>query len=133
MAALPYGGGRGRQAVSNYHVEEVLAAGGAALVRWKLETGRTHQIRVHAKHIGHPLLSDDVYGGGASASAVAVARGRPSKLQDVRDLVTTLGRPALHARTLGFQHPTSGECLRFAVDPPEDFNAALSCLRNLKN
>ncbi|GAX81297.1 hypothetical protein CEUSTIGMA_g8728.t1 [Chlamydomonas eustigma] len=133
MAALPYGGVRGRLAISNYFVEEVLAAGGAAMVRWKLETGRTHQIRVHSKHIGHPLLGDDTYGGGVAAAAVAVARGRASKLQDVRNLVAALNRPALHARTLGFQHPTSGQRLRFAVDPPEDFHVAVNCLRNLIN
>ncbi len=79
MGALAYGASRGRRAASNYVVEEVLADGGAALVRWKLDTGRTHQIRVHAKHMGHPLLGDDTYGGTAAASGMVVARGRPSK------------------------------------------------------
>ena len=58
---------RGRHAASNYEVLETLAGGAAALVRWRLETGRTHQIRVHAKHIGHPLLADETYGNASTA------------------------------------------------------------------
>lgn len=58
---------RGRHAVSNYSVVEPLAGGTAALVQWKLNTGRTHQIRVHAKHIGHPLFGDETYSSAGSA------------------------------------------------------------------
>ena len=91
--------------------------------------GRTHQIRVHAKHIGHPLLGDETYGGTIAASSAAIARGRPSRLQAARELVTPLGRPALHARTLAFQHPCTGERLSFASELPQDF---LDILRALK-
>ncbi|GIM07062.1 hypothetical protein Vretimale_11296 [Volvox reticuliferus] len=123
MAAAPYGSGRGRTAGSSYSVVTPLAGGGAALVRWKLDTGRTHQIRVHAKHIGHPLLGDDTYGGTAAAALAVVARNLPA--DTVRWLVEDLGRPALHARTLGFSHPVTGNRLAFEQPPPEDFRRAL--------
>ncbi len=58
---------RGRHAASKYEVLETMAGGAAALVRWRLETGRTHQIRVHAKHLGHPLLGDETYGSASTA------------------------------------------------------------------
>ena len=58
---------RGRHAASNYEVMEDLAGGAAVLVQWRLETGRTHQIRVHAKHLGHPLLGDETYGSASTA------------------------------------------------------------------
>ncbi|GLC33662.1 hypothetical protein PLESTB_000101200 [Pleodorina starrii] len=126
MAAAPYGSGRGRTAGSGYTVVTPLAGGGAALVRWKLDTGRTHQIRVHARHLGHPLLGDATYGGTASTALAAVARSFPSDA--VRRCVEHLGRPALHARTLGFEHPTSGQRLAFEQPPPEDFLRALQQL-----
>ncbi len=61
---------RGRHAASNYEVVEELAGGAAAAVRWRLETGRTHQIRVHAKHLSHPLLGDETYGSAGTAVTV---------------------------------------------------------------
>ena len=67
MEAFPFEGRRGRPAVSEFRVVEVLAGGGASLVEWRLRTGRTHQIRVHARHIGCPLLGDEAYGGGTGA------------------------------------------------------------------
>lgn len=70
---------RGRHASSGYEVLEPLAAGGAALVRWRLRTGRTHQIRVHARHLGHPLLGDVAYGGAAGSAVTAIARGKPDR------------------------------------------------------
>jgi hypothetical protein len=60
-------------------VLEPLAAGGAALVRWRLRTGRTHQIRVHARHLGHPLLGDAAYGGAGGSAVTAIARGKPDR------------------------------------------------------
>jgi 23S rRNA pseudouridine1911/1915/1917 synthase len=82
------------------------------LLRLKLETGRTHQIRVHLSENGHPLLGDSVYGGDA----------RLGNLKDphLKALVKRLGRQALHAGTLGFIHPVSGNYLEFSVDLPED-------------
>jgi 23S rRNA pseudouridine1911/1915/1917 synthase len=99
-----------RSAVTHWSVEEPLR--GATLVRVRLETGRTHQIRVHMASIGLPVLGDPVYGGGRSLPA---ARG--------------LGRQALHAALLGFTHPTSGERVRFESALPADLCALLEALR----
>jgi len=101
---------RGRAAVTHWKVEEKLR--GATLLRVRLETGRTHQVRVHLASIGLPVLGDPVYGGGRGASAEL----GPS-------------RQALHAARLGFVHPASGETLRFASPLPADLAAALARLR----
>lgn len=97
--------GRGKHAVTHYRT--LAALEGAALVECRLETGRTHQVRVHLASIGHPLLGDPVYG------------RTPSKL---RPLVQRLGfqRQALHAAELGFIHPVSGERLHFTSSTPVD-------------
>jgi 23S rRNA pseudouridine1911/1915/1917 synthase len=88
---------------------------GAALVQCRLETGRTHQIRVHLADHGFPLLGDSVY-------------GRASKDVLLREVSAELGRQALHARVLGFVHPLTGARLRFDVAPPADFQRALARL-----
>ena len=103
----------GKHAVT--HVRSERALWGATLVRCRLETGRTHQIRVHMADHGHALLGDPVY-------------GKPPKDPVVREAASALGRQALHARVLGFVHPTRGEALRFEVEPPEDFQRALAAL-----
>jgi 23S rRNA pseudouridine1911/1915/1917 synthase len=89
---------------------------GAALVRCRLETGRTHQIRMHLSEHGWPVLADPVY-------------GRPSSDPRVRAAAAAIGRQALHARVLGFTHPISGQPMRFVAEPPEDFQRALAALR----
>ncbi|GAB4822268.1 hypothetical protein N2152v2_009314 [Parachlorella kessleri] len=136
MAAFAYGSARGRTAASNYSVLQLLAAGGAALVQWRLETGRTHQIRVHSRHLGHPLLGDEVYGGGAAAAAAAIAaRSNGSGAGDsarravaAQQVAAALGRPALHAKTLGFTHPVTRQRLLFDSEVPPDFQCALEAL-----
>ncbi len=97
--------GRGKHAVTHYRTLEVLD--GAALVECRLETGRTHQVRVHLASIGHALLGDPVYG------------RAPSR---IRPILQRLGfrRQALHAAELGFIHPVSGEALHFASSTPVD-------------
>lgn len=70
---------RGRPAVSGYVVLERLAGGGAALTAWRLRTGRTHQIRVHARHIGHPLLADGQYGGAGGSALAAIGRSKSAR------------------------------------------------------
>lgn len=125
MAVTP---GSGRYAASNYEVIATLASGNASLVEWRLETGRTHQIRVHAKHIGHPILGDEVYGGGGGAAVDALARRGVFDLKAAKALLSRIDRPMLHARTLGFTHPRTGEAMDFSRDPPEDFDAFASAL-----
>eukprot|EP00887_Chlorella_sp_A99_P003203 scaffold9.g3203.t1 len=130
MAAFAYASARGRTAASNYRTLELLAGGAAALVEWRLETGRTHQIRVHAKHLGHPLLGDETYGGGPAAAGAALGGRRGAGAAAAAAAAArALGRPALHARTLGFCHPASGLRLLFECELPADFEAALEALR----
>jgi 23S rRNA pseudouridine1911/1915/1917 synthase len=118
--------GRGREAVTHFTVEErFLDREGeaiAALIECRLETGRTHQIRVHMAHIGHPLLGDPVYGTGF--------RTKTSRLApEVRSVVDAFPRQALHARELGFRHPRLDEVMLFEAPLPEDFVALAAELR----
>jgi 23S rRNA pseudouridine1911/1915/1917 synthase len=107
-------GSGGREAITRYEVVETFGKPPvASLVRCRLETGRTHQIRVHMAYIGHPLLGDPAYGKGFSASA--------SKLSDAaREALSALGRQALHAYLLGFEHPTSHMGALFEIELPRD-------------
>ncbi len=110
----------GKLAVTHVRVVEKLAGGRAALVECRLETGRTHQIRVHlSEQQKTPLLADSLYG------------RRPSDA-DLADIAATLGRQALHAAVLGFVHPTTGERVRFEAPLPADLATALASLRALK-
>jgi 23S rRNA pseudouridine1911/1915/1917 synthase len=107
----------GRFAITHWEtVERYAGADGrpaASLLACRLETGRTHQIRVHLAHIGHPLLGDPVYGPGFRTKA---ARLGPA----ARDALTALARQALHAHILGFEHPTSHNHLEFRSELPAD-------------
>ncbi len=76
---LPSCASRGRHAISGYRVIEPLADGSAAWTAWRLRTGRTHQIRVHARHLGHPLLADDSYGGSGGSAVAAIGRGKSAR------------------------------------------------------
>ena len=116
--------GRGREAVTHYRVEETLGPPGApvALVRCTLETGRTHQIRVHMAHLGHPLLGDGSYGGGFKTKANRLGAEAQQALAD-------LGRQALHAAVLGFEHPSSGQPMRFESQPPPELARLMLALR----
>jgi 23S rRNA pseudouridine1911/1915/1917 synthase len=104
----------GRRAVT--HVEPIEALRGATLVRCRLETGRTHQIRMHLSEAGHPLLGDPLY-------------GRAPRAEPARSVAHALGRPALHAEVLGFVHPRTGAPLRLSAPPPADLAGALAALR----
>lgn len=106
---------RGKRAVT--HVDRIERLHGATLVRCRLETGRTHQIRVHLAEHGHPLLGDPLY-------------GRPSRDPRVREAAEALGRQALHAAVLGLAHPISGAALRFETPLPADMERALRSLRS---
>jgi 23S rRNA pseudouridine1911/1915/1917 synthase len=111
---------RGRRAVTHWRVED--AFGPASLIVCRLETGRTHQIRVHMASIGHPLLGDPVYGAGFKTKAVQLPQG-------ARAALAALRRQALHAAALGFEHPITGERLRFDSPPPEDLSRVIDALR----
>ncbi|KAL5845369.1 hypothetical protein ACOSQ3_011422 [Xanthoceras sorbifolium] len=124
--------GQARHAASRYKVIEVLVAGGSALVEWRLETGRTHQIRAHAKYLGIPLLGDEVYGGTKNmAMSLLQPRISPSCHGELLKLVSQLERPCLHAFALGFTHPHTGDKLQFSCPPPPDFADILSQLRKI--
>jgi 23S rRNA pseudouridine1911/1915/1917 synthase len=110
----------GRPAVTHWRRLERLI--GADLVEVRLETGRTHQIRVHFSDLGHPVLGDAMYGHRPGPSA-----GRAAEA--VRQAWDALGRQALHAAVLGFTHPITGEVLRFERPPPDDFQRALRTLQ----
>ncbi|MBA4209850.1 MAG: RNA pseudouridine synthase [Parvibaculum sp.] len=103
----------GRRAITHYEVERVFADGLVSLVECRLETGRTHQIRVHMTHIGHPVLGDPTYGTGMKTRASKLA-------EPARAALARLNRQALHAWHLGFEHPVTGERLDFNAPLPED-------------
>ncbi|MEM1043449.1 MAG: RluA family pseudouridine synthase [Bacteroidota bacterium] len=121
MAVVPEE--RGKHAVT--HFETVEALRHTALARFRLETGRTHQIRVHARHLGHPILGDEIYDGTAIRSGLDSGKRR----QFFRNLFETMPRQALHAATLGFTHPATGEALDFAAPLPADMQYVLDRLR----
>jgi 23S rRNA pseudouridine1911/1915/1917 synthase len=107
----------GKPAVTNYTVLEHFDR--HTLIRCSLETGRTHQIRVHMQSIGHPLAGDPVYG------------GKPLNLPPLlSDAVKNLGRQALHAERLGLIHPVSGEAMEWQADLPQDMADLLKVLRH---
>ena len=118
-------GGFGRHAATRYVVERTFSVGSretaVSLVRLELETGRTHQIRVHMAHIGHPLLGDAVYGTSHKASANILT-------DEAKAGLTALGRQALHAAELGFEHPISGRAMHFTSPLPADLAGLLDTL-----
>jgi 23S rRNA pseudouridine1911/1915/1917 synthase len=123
MAVVP--SGRGREAITHWSIVERLPAHGealATLLRCELETGRTHQIRVHMAHMHHPLLGDALYGSGFRTRA---RRLNPA----AAEALDRLGRQALHAAVLGFEHPVTGEALRFESPLPDDMATLLAALR----
>ncbi|WP_061933998.1 RluA family pseudouridine synthase [Aureimonas sp. AU22] len=115
-----------RHAVTHFEVLERFGTEGAnaALIACVLETGRTHQIRVHMSHIGHPLIGDEVYG--------AHFRTKSKKLGEVGDVVAAFPRQALHAFRLAFEHPVSGEPMEFETELPDDMQELLEALARLE-
>ncbi|MHA3788919.1 RluA family pseudouridine synthase [Flavobacterium hauense] len=113
MAVFP-DGEQGRHAVTHYKVIERL--GYVTVVSCKLETGRTHQIRVHMKHIGHTLFNDARYGGDSILKGTTFTKYK----QFIDNCFKILPRQALHAKTLGFVHPTTNEFMRFDSELPQD-------------
>jgi 23S rRNA pseudouridine1911/1915/1917 synthase len=116
-------GKSGRHAVTHYELVKSFGAGSAviSLIRLELETGRTHQIRVHLAHLGHPVVADPVYASGFKAKT----RVLPHLAQQA---VQKLERQALHAAELGFEHPVTGKKLRFTSPLPEDMAMLVAAL-----
>ena len=112
-------GDQGKHAVTHYRVIENLSH--VALVECQLETGRTHQIRVHMRHIGHPLFSDERYGGDKPLRGIATAK----YMQFVQNCFKICPRQALHAKTLGFVHPTTRQQMDFSCEIPADMTALI--------
>ncbi|HIP48810.1 MAG TPA: RluA family pseudouridine synthase [Lutibacter sp.] len=110
----------GKHAVTHYRVIERFLY--VTLVQCKLETGRTHQIRAHFKHIGHPLFNDERYGGDRILKGTTFTKYR----QFVQNCFKVIPRQALHAKTLGFTHPLSGEKMSFNTELPDDFEAVIT-------
>jgi 23S rRNA pseudouridine1911/1915/1917 synthase len=109
---------RGREARTSWRIEERFD--GAALLRVRIHTGRTHQIRVHLASIGHPVAGDPLYGGTRTPS---------SRRGEARAALASLERPALHAARLAFRHPATGERREFATPLPPDLAGVVGRLR----
>ncbi|GMN05684.1 RluA family pseudouridine synthase [Croceitalea sp. MTPC5] len=116
--------GVGKEAITHYKVIERL--GYVTLVSCKLETGRTHQIRVHMKHIGHTLFNDERYGGDKILKGTTFTKYK----QFVDNAFKILPRQALHAKTLGFKHPLTGQSMRFDSELPNDMAAGIEKWRS---
>ncbi|MEW7279457.1 RluA family pseudouridine synthase [Aquimarina sp. 2201CG1-2-11] len=115
---------KGKPAVTHYKVLERL--GYVTLVSCRLETGRTHQIRVHMKYIGHTLFNDERYGGEKILKGTTFTKYK----QFVDNCFKILPRQALHARTLGFEHPVTGKSMHFETEIPDDMKL---CIERWKN
>ncbi|HEY9083598.1 MAG TPA: RluA family pseudouridine synthase [Vicingaceae bacterium] len=109
----------GKHAITHYKV--LKRFGYVTLIECKLETGRTHQIRVHMQHIKHPLFNDEDYGGDRILKGTSFSKYK----QFINNCFEILPRQALHAKSLGFEHPATGEWLHFETDLPEDMTKLL--------
>ncbi len=118
----------GKHAVTEYNVKRSFADKGktpgntvASLMECVLKTGRTHQIRVHLAHIGHPVIGDDLYGGGFRSKTRAL-RG------EAQSAIVKMTRQALHAAVLGFLHPITGKSMQFRSELPADMREIVEAL-----
>lgn len=128
-------GGKARQAVTEYHVLERFAE--FTYVQLLPQTGRTHQLRVHMKHLGHPIVADRLYGGRTALARSYLDPNQPRHIQGRQVPAEGAGgddvlicRQALHAYRLSFQHPATGRSMQFEAPFPADFENTLTALRN---
>jgi 23S rRNA pseudouridine1911/1915/1917 synthase len=124
MTTFPDDSEHGKHAVTHWKVVERF--GYVTLIECQLETGRTHQIRVHLKSIGHPLFNDETYGGNQILKGTTFTKYK----QFVNNCFELLPRQALHAKQLGLKHPTTGEPLFFDSELPPDFKAVVEKWRH---
>ncbi|MCR5312962.1 MAG: RluA family pseudouridine synthase [Bacteroidaceae bacterium] len=124
MAVFPPTSDIGKHAVTHYYVLERF--GYTSLVKCVLETGRTHQIRAHMRHIGHPLFSDERYGGDQILKGTTSSKYK----QFIENCFKLCPRQVLHAKTLGFIHPRTGQEMMFNSELPEDITSLLDKWRN---
>ena len=119
---------KGKEAITNYKTKRIFNIKDIpkiSLVEFELETGRTHQIRVHMSYKGCPILGDKKYG---------KRKTKFKKLdKEFKDELTSINRQILHAKTLGFEHPTSKNFVNFDTDLPKDFQKILDLLKKLSN
>ncbi len=127
MDVFATGSDMGKHAVTHYKVIERL--GYVNLIECRLETGRTHQIRVHMSHIGHPLFNDERYGGDKIIRGTTFTKYK----QFVNNCFSVLPRQALHAKSLGFIHPTTGEEIFFTSELPNDMEECINKWRGYVN
>ena len=120
MAVIEIGG---KFAATNYRVERVLGRA-ASLLECRLETGRTHQIRVHMAHLGHSIVGDPVYGGGGRKKIQLAS-------PELRNQINAFQHQALHAYLIGFDHPQSGEFMQFTVDISNEINSLMDLLEKI--
>jgi 23S rRNA pseudouridine1911/1915/1917 synthase len=121
MQVLRFGGGK--VAITNYEIKEILRNGAISLVECRLETGRTHQIRVHMSHIGHSILGDQTYGNNARKILHA------NLPMTIKEQLKEFKRQALHSVSIKFIHPTTGEEMSFSSELPEDMQNLVEVLR----
>ena len=124
MTVFPEGSDQGKHAVTHWKVVERF--GYVTLVECQLETGRTHQIRVHMKYIGHPLFNDETYGGDQILKGTTFSKYK----QFIDNCFRLMPRQALHAKSLGIVHPSTGKYMLFDSELPEDFAAVVEKWRN---
>jgi 23S rRNA pseudouridine1911/1915/1917 synthase len=124
MTTFPDDSEHGKHAVTHWKVLERF--GYVTLIECQLETGRTHQIRIHLKSIGHPLFNDEIYGGDQIIKGTTFTKYK----QFVKNCFELIPRQALHAKHLGLIHPSTGEPLFFDSELPADFTAVLEKWRN---
>lgn len=122
------GAGRGKTAATRYRVLQrfgEVASPTASLIECRLETGRTHQIRVHMAHIGHPIIGDPVYGRRPPGQGKTLG---PGTAPGTAQAIHAFSRQALHARLIGFDHPRTGARLKFESEPPDDMRDLIQAL-----
>ena len=124
MDVYPEGDELGKHAITHYKVLERF--GYVTLIECKLETGRTHQIRAHMQHIGHSLFNDELYGGARILKGTTFAKYK----QFVENCFTIMPRHALHAKSLGFNHPGTGKYIHFDSELPDDMQTVVNKWRS---